>query len=266
MKRLHAFLLLNIFFFLLVPTPLIAQQAGDAKKSRPNILFIAIDDQNDWIGYLGGHPMVKTPNIDRLAERGTAFTNAHCQSPLCNSSRTSLMTGLRPSSTGIYGLAPWFRNLPEFKNLVTLPQHLKANGYRTYSTGKIYHGRYGRKGEEFDVFGPGSSVGARPKKKLVTTPFGNHPLVDWGEFPHKDEDKGDWKVASWAVKQLDEKPREPFSSRSASFFPTFPATRRRSGLTSTRTMTRSCRKSSGTIARTRLVSPGTCTGTFRRCA
>ena len=64
MKRLHAFLLLNIFFFLLVPAPLIAQQAGDAKKSRPNILFIAIDDQNDWIGYLGGHPMVKTPNID----------------------------------------------------------------------------------------------------------------------------------------------------------------------------------------------------------
>ena len=60
---------------------LTAEEERDGKKTRPNILFIAIDDQNDWIGYLGGHPMVKTPNIDRLAGRGTAFTNAHCQSP-----------------------------------------------------------------------------------------------------------------------------------------------------------------------------------------
>ena len=60
---------------------------------KPNILMIAIDDQNDWIGYMGGHPLVKTPHIDALAKRGTAFTNAHCQSPLCNPSRTSLMTG-----------------------------------------------------------------------------------------------------------------------------------------------------------------------------
>ena len=73
---------------------------------KPNILFIAIDDQNDWIGCLGGHPEVKTPNIDKLAERGTVFLNAHCQAPLCNPSRTSLMTGLRPSSTGVCGLSP----------------------------------------------------------------------------------------------------------------------------------------------------------------
>ena len=222
MKTLQIFLPLVVSLFLLAPSLLNAQEAEGAGKTRPNILFIAIDDQNDWIGYLGGHPMAKTPNIDRLAGRGTAFTNAHCQSPLCNSSRTSLMTGLRPSSTGIYGLAPWFRNLPEFKNIVALPQHLKSNGYRTYSTGKIYHGRYGRKGAEFDVMGPGSSVGARPKKKLVTTPFGNHPLVDWGVFPHKDEDKGDWKVASWAVKQLDEKPREPFFLSVGFFLPHVP--------------------------------------------
>ena len=78
---------------------------------KPNILFIAIDDLNDWVGPLAGHPQVQTPAMDRLAERGTVFTNAHCQSPLCNSSRTSLMTGLRPSTSGIYGLAPWFRQV-----------------------------------------------------------------------------------------------------------------------------------------------------------
>lgn len=193
------------------------------QAAKPNILFIAIDDQNDWIGCLGGHPQVKTPNIDRLAARGTVFTNAHCQAPLCNPSRTSLMTGLRPSTTGIYGLAPWFRTLDKFKDHVTLPQYLAKHGYRTYSTGKIYHGGYGRgkKDNEFHEIGPGAGVGARPKQKLVDTPA-KHPLVDWGVFPHKDEDKGDWKVASWAVDKLNEKPKEPFFLSVGFFLPHVP--------------------------------------------
>ena len=197
--------------------------AADALAAKPNILFIAIDDQNDWIGCLGGHPQVKTPNIDRLAARGTLFTNAHCQSPLCNSSRTSLLTGLRPGTTGVYGLAPWFRNLEEFKNLVSLPQYLARHGYRTYSTGKIYHGGYGRgkNDKEFDVLGPPAGVGVRPEQKLVDTPA-KHPLVDWGVFPHKDEDKGDWKVASWAVEQLNQKPQEPFFLSVGFFLPHVP--------------------------------------------
>ena len=197
-----------------------------AAEKKPNVLFIAIDDQNDWIGYLGGHPMVKTPHIDRLAKRGTAFTNAHCQAPLCNPSRTSLMTGLRPSTTGVYGLSPWFRTVPELKNLITLPQYLKQQGgYKTYSTGKIYHGRYGRQNndQEFDLIGPGASAMPFPPKKLIgSTPFGNHKLMDWGVFDHKDEDKGDWKVASWAVDQLDTKPKEPFFMSVGFFLPHVP--------------------------------------------
>ncbi|MBC8352026.1 MAG: sulfatase [Planctomycetes bacterium] len=191
---------------------------------KPNILFIAIDDQNDWIGCLGGHPQAKTPHIDRLAGQGTVFLNAHCQSPLCNPSRTSLMTGLRPSTTGIYGLAPWFRTLDEYKDIVSLPQHLRNNGYRTYTTGKIYHGGYGRKknDDEFDVVGTGPSVGVRPKEMLVKTTPNPHPLVDWGVFPHQDEDKGDWKVASWAVDQLEEMPDEPFFMSVGFFLPHVP--------------------------------------------
>ena len=105
--------------------------------------------------------------------------------------------------------------MPELKDTVTLPQYLKKHGgYTTYTTGKIYHGRYGRQktDNEFDFIGPGASGAPFPegKKKLVTTPFGNHRLVDWGTFPHKDEDKGDWKVADWAVDQLNQKPQEPF--------------------------------------------------------
>ena len=74
-----------------------------AQGSKPNVLFIAVDDLNDWLGCLGGHPNAITPNMDRLAGRGTLFANAHCQAPICGPSRASIMTGLLPSTTGIYG-------------------------------------------------------------------------------------------------------------------------------------------------------------------
>jgi arylsulfatase A-like enzyme len=181
-------------------------RAAEAGVSKPNVLFIAIDDQNDWIGSLGGHPLSKTPHIDSLAGRGTVFLNAHCQSPLCNPSRTSLMLSLRPTTTGVYGLAPWFRELPEWKDRVALPQHFKANGYKTYTTGKIYHGNPGgpaKRAAEFDVWGPHGGIGAKPPQKLIPpTPMGNHPLMDWGVFPHRDEDKGDYQITSWAIDRL----------------------------------------------------------------
>ncbi len=208
---------------LLVCTLVAALTAEANAGQRPNVLFIAIDDQNDWIGCLGGHPQVKTPNIDRLAGRGTLFTNAHCQAPLCNPSRTSLMTGLRPSTTGIYGLAPWFRSVEEHRELVSLPQYFAQHGYRTLMAGKIYHGGYGRnkQDKEFHVLGPPTRVLAKPPRKLVNTPQ-PHPLMDWGTFPHRDEDKGDWRVASWAVEQLDAKPSQPFFLAAGFFLPHVP--------------------------------------------
>ena len=105
------------------------------------------------------------------------------------------------------GFARWRNSRITSRCRSIFPQH----GYHTYSTGKIYHGGYGRKktDKEFDELGPPASVGVRPKQKLVDTPA-KHPLVDWGVFPHKDEDKGDWKVASWAVDQINKHPQEPF--------------------------------------------------------
>src|SRR5688500_4239091 len=232
----HALIAALLLSFALAPTAGFA--ATGAKK--PNVLFIAIDDQNDWIGAFGGHPMAKTPNIDRLAARGTALLNAHCQAPLCNPSRTSLMLGVRPTTTGIYGLAPWFRTLPEWRDRVTLPQHFAANGYRTYAAGKIYHGGTGSpvagkqgKGrkvgansasaadlpKEFDVTGLTPGVGIRPEKKLIgATPMGNNPLMDWGVFPHRDEDKGDYQVASWAIEQINSAPKDRPFFLAAGFF------------------------------------------------
>ncbi len=197
---------------------------GDA--APPNVLFLAVDDLNDWVGPLRGHPQVQTPAMDRLAARGVTFTNAHCQSPLCNPSRTSLLTGLRPSTTGVYGLAPWIREVEPLRDLVTLPQHFTRHGYYTLATGKIFHGNYGRKPvsgvTEFREWGPPSSVGARPPEKLVTTPGGNHPLVDWGTFPHRDEDKGDWHCASWGVEKLQSGLPEPFFLAVGFFLPHVP--------------------------------------------
>lgn len=140
-------------------------------RQPPNILFIAIDDQNDWVGHLGGHPLVKTPHLDALAARGTTFTNAHCQAPLCNPSRASLLIGLRPSTTGIYGLAPSFRAIPALADRVTLPQYFAAHGYRTAGDGKIFHqgtrsGGTGGPGD-FQETGGHGGVGAKPPQKLV---------------------------------------------------------------------------------------------------
>jgi len=200
--------------------------AGEPTADRPHVLFIAIDDLNDWVGPLGGHPLVKTPHLDRLAARGTVFTNAHCQAPLCNPSRASLMLGLRPSTTGIYGLAPWFRNVPGCKERVTLPQHFRAHGYRTFTTGKIYHGSGPpeQRSQEFDVWGPAGGIGARPPQKLIPpTPMGNHPLMDWGCFPHRDEDKGDYQITSWAIEQLKQaSPEQPIFLAIGYFLPHVP--------------------------------------------
>jgi arylsulfatase A-like enzyme len=201
-----------------------------AADPKPNILFIAIDDQNDWIGHMGGHPMVKTPNLDALAARGTTFLNAHCQSPLCNPSRTSLMFGLRPTTTGIYGLSPAPRAHDELRDRVSLPQHFAAHGYRTYATGKIYHMGTNAGGKtakpEFDVTAPFGGAGAMPPGKLIgPTPMGDNPLMDWGVWPPDNDDtkKGDYKVASWITEQIREAPKEqPFFIAAGFFLPHVP--------------------------------------------
>ena len=109
---------------------------------KPNILFIAVDDLNDWIGPLGGYEGVKTPNLDRLADRSTVFTNAHCAAPACNPSRAAVMTGIAPHISGVYyNPQPW-RLSPVLKDALTLPQYLRKFGYKTMGSGKMFHGGY----------------------------------------------------------------------------------------------------------------------------
>ena len=183
-------------------------------EEKPNVLLISCDDLNDWVGFLGGHPQVKTPHMDALAARGTAFTNAHCQSPLCNPSRTSLLTGLRPTTTGVYALAPWFRTSEKLKNHETLFQYFHKHGYSTLTGGKVFHDAYPPKegrveGIEVDVWGMTGGFSPRPKQKFVHTPD-DIALMDWGPFPDKDEECYDHDVGTWAVQQLKNPPKGPF--------------------------------------------------------
>jgi arylsulfatase A-like enzyme len=199
--------------FLVVVAVLAAGSVQAAEKT--NVLFIAIDDLNDWVGPLGGHPQVKTPQLDALAARGTTFTNAHCQAPLCNPSRTSIMTGLRPSTTGVYALAPWFRTSPKLKDHLTLFQWFHDHGYTTMTAGKVFHDAYPPKadrkngGPEVDVWGTAGAFEPRPKTKFVTTPD-NIPAMDWGPFPDTDDKCFDYDVATWTVEQLKSSPKGPF--------------------------------------------------------
>ena len=123
--------------FLLLVTAHVLAEAGPA-KTRQNVLFLAIDDLNDWVGFLDGYPgKVHTPNLDRLAASGTAFTNAHCPAPVCCPSRAAVLSGLYPTTTGIYTNQHWWK--PNLPGLRTIPIHFRENGYHTVGTGKIFH-------------------------------------------------------------------------------------------------------------------------------
>ena len=176
---------------------------GASKK--PNVLLISIDDLNDWVGCMGGHPQAKTPNIDRVAKMGTLFNNAHCQSPVCNPSRASMMTGRYPHTSGVYFLSPDLKEAPFLKNLKTMPEVFADHGYKTMAAGKIYH-----RGDKrfFQEYLPTGGFGPRPPKK-ISQPHG-HPLWDWGIFPDDDNVMPDMKCAKWAVDQLSQKHDKPF--------------------------------------------------------
>ena len=183
-------------------------QAAD----RPNVLMIVVDDLNDWIGCLGGRPAAITPHIDRLAARGTLFRNAHTQAPLCNPSRTSVLSGLRPSTTGVYGLQPGARQVPMLKEWEMLPQYFQRHGYFTASFGKVWHDgavKPADRPKEFTVYGP-SPGEPLPKQKIVQTESAMR-VVDWGVLPVDEKEFADWKTADNALAQLKARPKDkPF--------------------------------------------------------
>jgi arylsulfatase A-like enzyme len=170
---------------------------------KPNVLFIAIDDLNHWVGHLGRNPQTRTPNIDRLASSGVTFTRAYCTAPACNPSRASLMSGLRPSTTGCYlNEQNWRPGIDQDKLLNS--QVLKG-GYRVFGAGKIYHGARDRGGDWTEYFAGDNT--AEPRKQDNVSAVGG---LRFGPLSCSDEDMPDYAVVNYGLEKLKEKSDKPF--------------------------------------------------------
>lgn len=181
---------------------------------RPNVLFVAVDDLNDWIEPLGGHPQARTPTLDRLASQSVNFTRNYCTSPACNPSRTSILTGLHTYTSGLYSnYQYWRKALPDAQ---TLPQYFMANGYWVAGAGKIFHNGQPDP-QSWDEYFPSKEKHMPdyfyPKRgETVNMPkFENmYGDFDWSPIEIPDEETGDYKSVDWVVRQLEKDHSRPF--------------------------------------------------------
>ena len=189
---------------------------SDAKAAdQPNVLMICVDDLNDWVGFLGGHPQTKTPNMDALAAKGINFTNAHCTAPGCSPSRNALLLGVEPHRSGLYP----FYNLnhvdsESLSRFTPLPLLFRKNGYQTVGLSKVWHNPDNKylqdeQWDEYRMYGTGKKdkslikeKGYHPEpfnKRTIACPASN-PLTDFG----------DYNAAVHAVRFLGREQQKPF--------------------------------------------------------
>ena len=210
-----------------------------------NVLWISIDDLNNWVGYLEGHPQVKTPNMDRLARRGIAFTNAHCTTPLCKPSRSAILSGKSEERSGVYTNGDNFR----YSEYELTPQYFARNNYVTYGTGKIHHNSINdrifqhdyKTQQRWSPFGSSNAVEYteeelpskstnNPRHVVENGPGGKTYILpfnrmsserapedpkgesfDWASFDLPDEAFGDGRITDWAIEKLEaHSPAKPF--------------------------------------------------------
>ena len=220
----------------LLVTPCCSAFADEPSDAQPNVLFIAVDDLNDWIGCLKGHPQALTPNMDRLAQRGVLFSNAHCASPACNPSRAAIFSGLMPRVTKV-----WFNQSgslnTRYPSATQLAESFSKAGYSTLGTGKLLHSKQPRGFDDYfkttQRWSPLSKNSVKyteeelPSKSTdnpshvtedsqgnkVVLPLNRMPSdrkptesggesFDWGPFDVPDTDFGDTKITNWAIEKL----------------------------------------------------------------
>ncbi len=170
---------------------------------RPNVLFVAIDDLNHWVGYLGRNPQTRTPNIDRLAARGVWFTRGYCAAPVCNPSRAALMSGLRPSTTGVYeNRNDWRTVIPED---LPLTAAFRRAGYYVCGAGKIYHGSFRRRSEWDDYF-EGEGRDPQPPAGADDGVGG----IKFAPLDCRDEEMRDYRIVQYGIEQLRKRHQKPF--------------------------------------------------------
>lgn len=212
----------------ILPAAVKAKSRAASAYGKPNVLLIIADDLRDYVGWMGGHPQALTPNMDRLAKMGMRFTNAHCNYALCNPSRTSMLSGMLPSSSGVFGNEQDWRRSVQIAGKPTLPEHFKAQGFTTVAAGKIFHANHGgpegrlagwhggRRGFEQDAAWdqrfpqPGVQI---PDLPVHTGQNFNGLDIwhwDWSGIPVEDEKTDDGQIAAFAADFLAQKQKKPF--------------------------------------------------------
>jgi len=226
----NIFIIFSLFLFLgCVPVK-------NDLNEKPNVLFISIDDLNDWIEPMGGHPQALTPNLARFAEEAVVFQNAYCASPSCNPSRTAMLTGKYPYETGVYNNPQIWRHI--LPDELTLMEYFKQAGYTTAGAGKIFHNNMPdpRSWDEYfpdkiqhfpyyylpeidstsnkRIFSKQDNEIREDNPKGVTMnmpPFkGMYIAFDWSPLPFQKEETGDYSSVNWAINQLKKKHDKPF--------------------------------------------------------
>ena len=210
----------SLFLKTILPLSLtVTSGAVHSQDRKMNVLFISVDDMNNDLGCYG-HPLVKSPNIDRLASDGIAFANAYCQFPLSSPSRSSLLTGMRPDKTKVFNLTYHFRQ--DLPDLVTLPQMFINNGYQVARVGKMYH--YGNPGDigtngldDRESWIERINPAGRDKTSLELDLINYTPKRGIGsamaflkDISGKDEDHTDGKVAAEVIKLMEKHKDKPF--------------------------------------------------------
>ena len=217
---------------------LVDTQFGNAQvpntEPQPNILFVSVDDLNDWVGFMNGHPGMKihTPNLDRLAASSMVFTNAHTPAPACAPARTAILTGVHHTRSGaenvFWGDGPEWRQFEALGKVETLEQFFKNRGYKTLGAGKIYHSQAPPwaptsqvEPANWDFYYPSSYIShpyqIRAPKELIyppgvdnkTRPGGEDGWWTWGPVTVNDEKMADYHVVDWARYQLSQEHGRP---------------------------------------------------------
>jgi arylsulfatase A-like enzyme len=177
--------------------------AAGSIPSKPNVLFIPVDDLNHWVGHLGRNKQTRTPNLDRLAKMGVTFTNAHCAAPICNPSRTALLSGLRPGATGIYDNGAPYAHGAGVTATGSLVMQFKNSGYETLGMGKLWHGGLGF---------PGQWTATGGRKPLAQGKLDDRSIggIAFGIITGGDDCVPDTATADWAIAELGKKHDQPF--------------------------------------------------------
>ncbi|GAB5559720.1 MAG: hypothetical protein SynsKO_13670 [Synoicihabitans sp.] len=223
--------LLSLPLLMLIGLSPIIAFASESAGPPPNVLFVAIDDLNDWITPFGGHSQAITPNLEAFADRGAMiFQNAHCAGPVCGPSRSALLSGFLPSTTGLYGNSQNMLHAELVQTHATLPEYFAKQGYHTISRGKIFHAHATKTGRDdgqwaFEEWLPRTRgvgvdrtrlysrnqniINGKPGPPSQYTRRGGSEFA-WGPTKGPKEETGDYRNAQWAAEQLQRDFDQPF--------------------------------------------------------